>query len=478
MTAISNHQIQTNKWSQAILKPAQEFNSTPLSVISGEIPTGLQGTLYRNGPGCLQRGGVPVGHWFDGDGAILAVNFSHGRVAATYRFVQTQGYQREVAANRYLYSNYGMTAPGNFWQRLLTPVKNTANTSVLALPDRLLALWEAGKPYALDLETLATLGEDDLGALRPQWNYSAHYKRDGKTGEIWNFGLTPGLNSQLRIYRSHPSGKISKAVSHQVAGIPLIHDFVMAGEYLIFLIPPVRLNLWSIVLGQKSYSDALTWQPNKGTQVLVFDRENLQLVAKSVTEPWFQWHFANGYVDTDGLVRIDFIQYPDFQTNQYLQQVATGNTHTLAVSCLSRVYLQPQTAKVVKVEKILDDHCEFPSVPPVNVGKYSRHTYLSAYRPGTNTQTEIFNAIARFDHQTSDFCIADMGENCYPSEPIFVSNSENPEQGWILTVVYDGNLDSSQVWIYDGDRLQDEPVCRLQLPGFIPPSFHGTWKPV
>ncbi|MDE5081741.1 MAG: carotenoid oxygenase family protein [Trichodesmium sp. St15_bin1_1] len=32
-------------------------------------------------------------------------------------------------------------------------VKNVANTSVLALPDRLLALWEAGHPYGINLQT-------------------------------------------------------------------------------------------------------------------------------------------------------------------------------------------------------------------------------------------------------------------------------------------------------------------------------------
>jgi len=40
------------------------------------IPEGLRGSLYRNGPARLERGGVRVGHWFDGDGAILAVHFT------------------------------------------------------------------------------------------------------------------------------------------------------------------------------------------------------------------------------------------------------------------------------------------------------------------------------------------------------------------------------------------------------------------
>ncbi|WP_242044459.1 carotenoid oxygenase family protein [Anabaena azotica] len=29
-----------------------------------------------------------------------------------------------------------------------------------------------------------------------------------------------------------------------------------------------------------------------------------------------------------------------------------------------------------------------------------------------------------------------------------------------------------------GDRLDQAPVCQLQLPSVIPHSFHGTWNPM
>ncbi|WP_445240346.1 carotenoid oxygenase family protein [Microcoleus vaginatus] len=50
------------------------------------------------------------------------------------------------------------------------------------------------------------------------------------------------------------------------------------------------------------------------------------------------------------------------------------------------------------------------------------------------------------------------------------------DKGWIVTVIYDGNSDSSEVWIFDSDGLSREPVCKLELPGVIPLGFHGTWK--
>ncbi len=464
-------------WAKAIAQPATEFPPTPLPVISGQIPAGLRGTLYRNGPARLERGGIHVGHWFDGDGAILAVHFTDRGATGLYRYVQTAGYQEEAAASKLLYGNYGMTAPGPIWNQWLKPIKNAANTSVLALPDKLLALWEGGKPHALDLETLKTRGLDDLGGLNDGLTYSAHPKCDAHTGEIFNFGTSPGLNSTLHVYKSNAYGKILQKAAVELEGIPLVHDFVLAGPYLVFFIPPVRVKPLPVLAGLSCYSDSLEWQPSKGTQFLVFERETLTVISRGETEPWFQWHFANAYVDASGSVIVDVVRYEDFQTNQYLKEVATGQTHTPAKSTLWQVHLNPKLGKVTAIQEVLDRDCEFPIVPPQQVGQASRYTYLSVHRQGADISQERFGAIARFDHQTDTLTTADLGENRYPSEPIYVPSAHNPNQAWVVTVVYDGNTDTSVVWIFDSERLDESPVCRLGLPSVIPHSFHGTWKP-
>lgn len=462
-------------WAGAIAEPGKEFSLTQLPILSGKIPDGLRGTLYRNGPARLERGGKRVGHWFDGDGAILAVNFTDAGATAVYRYVQTTGYKKEAAADKLLYGNYGMTAPGAFWNQWLRPVKNAANTSVIALPDKLLALWEAGKPYALDLQTLETYSEDDLGGLNRGLAYSAHYKRDGKIGEIFNFGITPGLNAKLNLYKSNSTGRIVQKAVYALDGMPLVHDFVLAGQYLVFCIPPVRLNFLPVLLGT-SYGDALEWQPQLGTQILVFDRQTLSLVSRSEAEPWYQWHFSNGYLDANGSLIVDIACYKDFQTNQYLKEVPTGATHTPAQSTLTRVQLQSQTGKVTTIEQVVDRHCEFPNVPQQNVGQASRYTYFSSFQPGTDISQELINAIARFDHQTGTLTEASLRKNLYPSEPLPAQDAQNPERSWVLTIVYDGNAHTSEVWVFDSDRLDEEPVCKLGLPSVIPPGFHGTWK--
>ncbi|MCG8362837.1 MAG: carotenoid oxygenase family protein [Pseudanabaenales cyanobacterium] len=467
---------QPKAWAKAIAQPAAEFPLTPLPILSGKIPDGLRGSLYRNGPARLERNGVRVRHWFDGDGGILGIHFTPAGVMGVYRYVQSVGYQDEEAAGQFLYSGYGALAPGPIWERWNKQLKNAANVSVLALSDKLLALWEAGQPYALDLQTLETKGLEDFGSLRSNCPYSAHPKRDPATGDIFNFGIVFGANATLNLYRNDASGRLLQKNAIPLNGIPLLHDFALAGSYLVFCVPPLRLNALPVVFGFSSFSDALMWQSKYGTQIIVIDRNTLEPISWGETDPWYQWHFGNSYQDFDGEVVLNLVSYKDFQTNQRLKEVATGKMQTEAPSQLRQIRLRPQTAKISDQEILVEQDCDFPIVSPQAADPDLALTYLSVHRPGADTRQEMFGAIACYDPARQSLTLADAGENRYPAEPIYAADALNPQQGWILTVVFDGNTDSSEVWIYDCDRLTDEPVCRLGLPSIIPHSFHGTWK--
>ena len=115
-------------------------------------------------------------------------------------------------------------------------------------------------------------------------------------------------------------------------------------------------------------------------------------------------------------------------------------------------------------------------INPSKVGIPWRYTYLNVHRDDVSAGQELFNAIARYDRKSKQMAIADMGKNRYPSEPILVSDSDNSQQGWLLTVVYDGDTDKSEVRIYQSNSLAEDPVCCIALPQVIPPGFHGTWK--
>lgn len=475
MTTLKSTAKQT--WAKSVLHTAKGFAPTPLPVLSGAIPAGLRGSLYRNGPARLERNGQQVAHWFDGDGAILGIHFSGEDATGVYRYVQTKGYQTEEKAGKFLFWGYGLV-PESWLDRLTRDVKNAANTSVLALPDKVLALWEGGGPYALTLDGLETIGIDDLQGLNGH-HYSAHPKRDPNTGEIFNFGLSPGKDATLHVYRSDRTGKILQQNAIALKGVPPLHDFALVGKYLVFCISPVRLNPLPVLARLKSYSDSLEWQPEMGTEILIVDRDTLEVVSRSTAEPWYQWHFANGCELPDGSLKLSLVRFADFvQTNENLREVASGQIKTPALGTLWELRLDPVTAKVLEMAEVSSRGCEFPTVQPEEVGQPWRYTYLSVLHKGkTAADRDLVGAIARFDHESGNLTEAIVPETHYLGEPLYVHDADRPGEGWILTLAYDGERDRSEIWIYDANHLEAMPVCWLGLPEVIPLGFHGTWKP-
>jgi all-trans-8'-apo-beta-carotenal 15,15'-oxygenase len=462
-------------WQNAFDRAAVEFAPTALTVVAGCIPAGLRGTFYRNGPGRFDRGGERVDHWFDGDGAILKVAFTGDGAVGTYRYVQTAGYQAEAAADRLLYAGYGTLGSKNPWQRLRRGVKNVANTAVLALPDKLLALWEGGAPHALDLETLATIGIDNLGIDRRNFAYSAHPKIDPDPGFIYNFGLANGPKIKLWIYQSDRSGKVIKSQVIDLPGLSLVHDVCLAGKYLVFCIPPLRANLSALLLGLSSFNRSLKWRPELGTEIIIIDRDTLELVSRTTVDPWFQWHFCNGYVDRAGLINLDLIGYQDFTTDRFLSELITKKIETKVYGTLWQLTIDPQSGKLIDRVEVCPRGCELPEIDNRQTGKQWQYTYVNCHRQDTPPDGEILATIGRFDRLNGKLTTAPLAPHLYASTPIFAPDLTNPH-GWVLTVIYDSNLHCSQLWIYASNRLDEPPTCILQLPSIVPMGFHGTFR--
>jgi len=66
-------------WSSAYQNVEKELTREPLILCKGKNVKNLNGTLLRNGPGILERGGQWVHHPFDGDGMITSIKLENGQ---------------------------------------------------------------------------------------------------------------------------------------------------------------------------------------------------------------------------------------------------------------------------------------------------------------------------------------------------------------------------------------------------------------
>lgn len=453
----------------ALRSLTREHGFEPLRV-EGRLPPELGGTLYRNGPGILEQFGRRYGHWFDGDGAMSAVRFADGRAEGAVRVVRSRGLEDERRSGRSKYAGYGTKAR---WPLPLGRVKNTANTSVLPWAGRLFALWEAGLPTELDPATLETIGERDLDGVVP-FAFSAHPHAVPARDRIYNFGVRYGRRTLLDVFELEPGGRARRLVTTPLPGPTMVHDFIATERHLVFFAPPLRLRVLRLLTGLSTYSDALAWRPDEGTEVIVVPIDEPDRVTRFTAEPFYQWHFANAFERGDELV-VDFVRYADFGSNAWLEALFRDTPRPAISSALHRAVIDPRR-RSLRSEPVFEGSCEFPRVDPRRQAREHRFTWIAGHSSPAAAR-ELQDAILRVDAASGAVSQTTVGDGRYVSEPVFVPRpgGRDEDDGWALTLVYDAAEDRSHVAVLDGRDLS--VVARAWFDHHLPATFHGAFLP-
>ncbi len=99
--------------------------------IAGEMPKGLNGAFYRNGPNPQFEPRDAHHHWFAGDGMIHGVFVEDGKASYRNRYVQTPKYLVEREAGRSLFGSFtnpASTLPAPSSTKRSTPISVIACT--------------------------------------------------------------------------------------------------------------------------------------------------------------------------------------------------------------------------------------------------------------------------------------------------------------------------------------------------------------
>ncbi len=202
----------------------------------------------------------------------------------------------------------------------------------------------------------------------------------------------------------------------------------------------------------------------------VVDRQTFTLISEHVVEPWYQWHFGNSYVDAQGHIHFESVRYADFATNEYLREMATGQTHTASLGTLWHYEIEPQSAKLIHHECLLNESCEFPVIPAADYGQAQAPTWLNLRHPGSILGHDYLGEIGCWHNGRVQRTHLDAHQ--YPSEPIHAQSASGQ---WVMSVISDTQQQSSEFWLWDAAAIESEPVCRLGLPQLLPLGFHSTW---
>ena len=474
-------------WASAFRNVGVELDGVELTAARGAIPAELAGTLYRNGPGRLERGGQWVHHPFDGDGMITALRFSGGQAELRNRFVRTEGWQAEEVADKFLYRGvFGTQKPGGALANAFDlRLKNIANTHVVRLGDQLLALWEAAEPHALDPHTLETRGLSRLdGLLKPGEAFSAHPRFDpGHHGEprMITFGVKAGPRSTIRLMEfaseGPQAGQLLADSSHSFKGFAFLHDFAITPNWAVFLQNAVAFNPTGFVLGQKGAAQCLSSKPGEAGQFWLIPREGGSQAGRQPLQipapEGFVFHHLNAFEDAAaGELVVDSIFYPDFPTIAPGVDFRAVDFDTIPAGQLMRCRID-LAAGTARSELLEPRTCEFAMVNPGKVGLEARFTWMAV------TEAEQGNAplqaLEKLDLASGERQLWSAAPRGFVSEPVMVPRpgASAEDDGWVLCLVWNGARCASDLVILDAASLAELAV--LELPLAVPHGLHGSW---
>jgi all-trans-8'-apo-beta-carotenal 15,15'-oxygenase len=453
---------------------ARDHAFEPLRV-TGALPHDLDGSFYRNGGGRFGVAGERYRHWFDADGAVSGVRLEGGAAYGAARVVQTEGLAREAKAGKRLFGGYDTPFTRPFRELVLRDGKNPANTSVLVWQGRLFATCEAGKPFEMSTRDLASMGETDLGgAVTKAFSAHSHYIAARRC--TYNFGLTVGPKTTVDVYALPDEGAARRIASFRIDGLRLNHDFVVTDRHIVFVLAPMYLSLFNMILGRKGAVSSAKWKPAEGTEIVVIPLDAPENITRWKTDAFFLEHSVNAYESGDELV-FDYIHYASPRGLEgFVGKLASGQPEAPLESEVRRATLDV-ARKTLKTETLLARAVELPRVSPQVEARRHRFAYYAGW--SARGVKAPFDAIVKHDTETGRVDVHAPGVDEYPSEAVFVprAGSVAEDDGYVLSLVYDAAVDRSRLDVLDARGIGDGPIVSCHFDHAIPFGFHGAWAP-
>ncbi|KAL3923601.1 MAG: hypothetical protein SGILL_001562, partial [Bacillariaceae sp.] len=542
-----------------LIDPLTGFAEYEIDEIEGVVPDDLVGTLYRNGPGLFGRGEERVQHVLDADALVYSIDFPASAVngdnkrAFTFRsrFVETSQFKAEREADQFLYRSTFGTGSAAFFDSPLKnglngeppersllsrvvgmggkiDIKNSANTQVISFGGKLLALFEAGLPHALDPDTLETIGEDTMGgALKPGLPvkfgegtfledfspdflggdaHTAHPNVCPKTGNLvgWHWAqqipATKGMKITMTEWSSDGFVPVASK-EYQLPGCELApHDMAMTENYVVLKVNALTMNQVPFLLGVSGPAGSLKMDGRAPVTAWVFPRPT----AKTQFDPFpiqvpacFSIHFSHAYEheETGNIVSF-FSGWPASDSKDFLGAWGglAPDFRQIPPTCLWRLEIDPKRREFVSldvapgagnvcVEHILV-HPNFNIQNAENVYGTGSNLIGDSSPPCGYVKCKVESGLpsntlkeGEFNNDVDAFW---FGTRFFVTEPLIVPKqcaaTDDEEEAYLLGMVHDAAREKDFLAVFDLKKdLKEGPVAKLWLKSSVPHGLHGCF---
>ncbi len=453
--------------------------STPtLKVVQGEIPKDLHGVYMRNGHNQVH---APIGkyHPFDGDGMVHAAHFENGQMTYRNRWVRTTGFLAEAAAGQSLWP--GIIEPRKAVRRgwgSIGAMKDNAGTDIIVHAGKALAaMSQCSEPYRLDPVTLETLGPDAAWSrVLGERGICSHFQIDEHTGEMmfFNYGeKAPYFNYGVVNARN----ELVHYTPIELPGARWPHDMGMTQNYCILHDLPMFFDQAALAKGQHRLKFHRDIPARFGIIPRMGHNRDVRWFEG---QPCYILHLSNSYEQGDEVVMEGCIQtnpVPDISglpKEGYDRMNALLDMHRQETR-MHRWRFNLKTGQT-REEDLDDEVTEFPMINGRHKGRANRFVYTAHMVPGY----WLLDGLKKYDLQTGKTQSWHCPPGCYVSESPFAPRvgAQDEDDGYVLTFMTDAGNRRAECVIFDAKAIDRGPLCRVELPGFIPLGAHAYWMPM
>lgn len=444
-----SEQTVRNRYLEGNFAPVTEEITAFDLPVEGEIPTELAGRFLRIGPNPVLPEDPATYHWFTGTGMVHGVRIRDGR-AEWYRnrFVVDADVSQALGRPETPGPRHGMF--------------DGANTNVIGHAGKTFALVEAGAvPVELSYE-LETVCRSDFGGTLPA-GFTAHPKVDPDTGDLhavayyWEW-------EHIQYVHVGADGAVKRTVEVPVPGRPMVHDCAVTEHHVVLFDLPVTFSMEAVAEGARL---PYRWDAGYGARVGLLPRGGGAADVRWYdVEPCYVYHPLNAYELPGGEVVLDVVRHPKMFAEHILGPDEGPPT-------LDRWTIDPQAGKV-REERLDDRSQEFPRHDERRIGKPHRYGYTAHFGAGIEHGPLLKHDLVAGTAERHDY-----GPGRVTLEAVFVPRSPDAaeDDGWVMSYVYDGTTDTSDVVILHAQDFTGDPVATVHLPQRVPFGFHGNWAP-
>jgi all-trans-8'-apo-beta-carotenal 15,15'-oxygenase len=469
-------------------EPGELTLEVPASAIEGSLPRALAGGRHlQNGPGWTKIGGR-LAHPFDGHGFVRSLTFTKdGGARFRSRFVRTPAYVAERAAGRLVHKGLGTNVGGPLANLLAPALRNVSNTTIQPWAGRLISGWEGGRPYALDAESLETIGEETFGGALPDAAFLAHVRIDAAANRLVGVNVYRELPSRFVFRELDASGRQVAEREERIPGLHFEHDFVVTPRWYVLGGNPMKASLPKFaraMLGFGTLIEALRTDDAQPGELYLIPRGRPGPVRRiRLPQRCFVIHFANAHDVDDRTCAVELCAFESFAfggefgfQGPYRPLDPGLPDRRASIQRLYRATVRDDTDDA-EWDELSPLGMDFPRVHPAREGRSAPAIY-AATRSDPKL-SDPFDSVARVDavDRARPTEVWSAREGQFVGEPVFAPRpgARDLDDGWVVALVYDGVAQKTQLCVFEPKTLAKGPIAAVPLP-LQPYGFHGFWE--